>query len=131
MKDQVRCANCNGFLGSPWLPIYVDGKGLCKSCSKKTVDAGGKLDRCSKCGDLFTIGDWDWGRKNQPDTLGFFVPCDTCNKPQRLCEECWNNSDDCPECEERREQEQWCVLCDLPLVNLTPEEQQRHQDSHK
>lgn len=70
MKDQVRCANCNGFLGSPWLPIYVDGKGLCKGCSKKAVDAGGKLDRCSKCGDLLTIGDWDRGRKNHPTRSG-------------------------------------------------------------
>jgi hypothetical protein len=59
---------------------------------------------CTKCGEVLDPKrDLDWGRKNQPDTLGFFVPCDTCKKPQRLCEDCWNNTDDCNECEEKAE----------------------------
>ena len=80
---------------------------------------------CDRCGDPITpsIGD-DNGQ-------GFQVSCDTCKKPLRLCEDCWDNSDDCPECEDRRDEEQRCVLCDMPLVNMTPEVQQRHRDSHK
>jgi hypothetical protein len=59
------------------------------------------------------------------------VRCDTCGRAMEVCDECWNNSDDCPECENLRDEEQWCVLCDLPLVNMTLEEQQRHRNSHK
>ena len=59
--------------------------------------------RCTKCGHPLTNEDLDWGRKNQPDTLGFYVNCDTCNKPQRLCVYCWNDTDDCNECEDKAE----------------------------
>jgi hypothetical protein len=75
--------------------------------------------RCEHCAEPLVEGETE------------HVRCDTCKRPMTVCDDCWNNSDDCPECEDRREQEQWCVLCDMPLVNMTPEEQQRHWDSHK
>ena len=87
---------------------------------------------CTRCGEVLTFEhDIAWGRPGKLETLGFFVPCDTCKKPQRLCEYCWNNTDDCNECEERREKEQWCPLCDLVCVNMTPEEKQQHMAAHK
>ena len=82
--------------------LWIDGQQRCEHCAEPLVE----------------------GETEQ-------VRCDTCKRPMTVCDDCWNNSDDCPECEDRREQEQWCVLCDMPLVNMTPEEQQRHRDSHK
>jgi hypothetical protein len=45
---------------------------------------------CDHCGDPI-------------EAEGFAVKCDTCKKPQRLREHCWNNADDCVECEDRAE----------------------------
>jgi hypothetical protein len=87
---------------------------------------------CTKCGEVLDpVEDLDWGNKNRPHTIGFFVFCDTCGKPQRLCAYCWNDTDDCNECEESREKEQWCPLCDLVCVNMTPVEKQQHMAAHK
>jgi len=81
---------------------------------------------CTKCGGtLDPKKDLDWGG-SRTTTLGFYCDCDTCQLPQRLCEFCWNTSDDCNECEEQREREQWCPMCDTPCVNLTPEEKKSH-----
>jgi len=59
------------------------------------------------------------------------VDCETCGLPLRLCDDCWNSEDHCNECQERREREQWCPLCDLVCVNMTPEEKQQHMAAHK
>jgi len=56
---------------------------------------------CDHCGELLTDKDRD--NTDGHDTLGFFVKCDTCKKPLRLCEWCWDNSDDCCECEAKAE----------------------------
>lgn len=82
---------------------------------------------CDHCGEVLTEKD----RDTRTDTVGFKVRCETCHRPLTLCDDCWNNSDDCPECEEKREREVWCPLCDLPLVNLSSEDRRRHRDSHK
>ena len=59
------------------------------------------------------------------------VHCDTCCRPLTECEDCWNDSDDCPECAEKREREVWCPLCDRPLMGMSSEEKQRHYDGHR
>jgi hypothetical protein len=59
------------------------------------------------------------------------VHCDTCGKPLRLCDDCWNGCDDCNECYERREKEQWCPLCDQVCVNMTPDEKKQHMEAHR
>jgi hypothetical protein len=79
---------------------------------------------CTKCGEILDpVKDLDCDR---PAYIGFYVDCDTCGLPQRLCVHCWNNTDDCNECEEQRGREQWCPMCDTPCVNLTPEEKKSH-----
>jgi hypothetical protein len=82
---------------------------------------------CDHCGEPLTENDRD-GRVNP---LGFKVRCETCHRPLTLCEICWNDSDDCPECEQKREREMWCPLCDLPLGNLSSEDRRRHYLGHK
>jgi hypothetical protein len=62
-----------------------------------------EVPTCTKCNSVLTEEDMDWGRKGQPDTLGFYVNCDTCKKPQRLCVYCWNDTDDCNECEAKND----------------------------
>ena len=59
------------------------------------------------------------------------VKCDTCGKPLRICDECWDSQDDCNACYERREKEQWCPLCDLVCVAMTPVEKQQHMAAHQ
>ena len=59
------------------------------------------------------------------------VACDTCKKPLRLCDDCWNSCDDCNACAERREKEQWCPLCDLVCMNMTEGEKRGHMAAHK
>jgi hypothetical protein len=59
------------------------------------------------------------------------VHCDTCGRPMEVCGDCFDNSDDCPECEEKREAEQWCMMCDTPMINMTPVEKRSHADSHR
>jgi hypothetical protein len=59
------------------------------------------------------------------------IECDTCKKPLLLCDDCWNDEDDCNECYERREKEQWCPLCDLVCMNMTEEEKKRHMQAHR
>jgi hypothetical protein len=85
--------------------------------------------KCDHCGDPLTDKDRD--NTDGHDTLGFNVHCETCRRPLTLCGDCWDNSDHCPECEEKREREVWCPLCDLPLVNLSSEDRRRHYLGHK
>ena len=54
--------------------------------------------KCDRCGDVLTERDRD-DRPAGDNTPGFKVNCDTCKKPLILCEDCWNNSDDCNDCE--------------------------------
>jgi hypothetical protein len=81
---------------------------------------------CDHCGQVIVPGKWD-----DNEDGGFNVHCDTCGKPLLECVDCWNNSDDCIECEERREAEQWCPMCDLPCVAMTWEEKRRHVEAHR
>jgi hypothetical protein len=83
---------------------------------------------CDNCGEPLQATIIIYGDAH-PGT--FDVNCDTCGRPLRLCNDCWSNSDDCNECQERREKEQWCPLCDLACVNMTPEEKQQHMADHK
>jgi hypothetical protein len=85
--------------------------------------------RCEHCAKALTDSDRD--NTDGHDTLGFHVRCDTCKRPMTVCRDCWDNSDDCPECEEKREAEQWCMMCDTPMINMTPEEKRSHADSHR
>lgn len=75
--------------------------------------------RCEHCAEPLVEGETE------------HVRCETCHRPLTLCECCWNDSDDCPECEEEREREMWCPLCDLPLVNLSSDDRRRHYLGHK
>jgi hypothetical protein len=56
---------------------------------------------CTHCGELLTDKDRD--KTDGHNTLGFFVKCDSCKKPLRLCEWCWDNSDNCCQCEAKAE----------------------------
>jgi len=83
---------------------------------------------CDNCGEPLQATIIIYGDAH-PGT--FDVNCDTCGLPLRLCDDCWNSEDHCNECQERREKEQWCPLCDLACVNMTPEEKQQHMAAHK
>jgi hypothetical protein len=83
---------------------------------------------CDNCGEELQATIIIYGHEH-PGT--FDVHCFTCNKPLRLCNDCWNDTDDCNDCWELRDKEQWCPLCDLPCVNMTPEEKKSHMAAHK
>jgi hypothetical protein len=83
---------------------------------------------CDICGDklqaTITIGGSEFEATHD-------VNCDTCKKPIRICDDCWNDEDDCNECYERRKKEQWCGLCDLVCLAMTDDEKRQHMADHK
>jgi hypothetical protein len=76
---------------------------------------------CDHCGEVIVPGKYD-----DNEDGGYNCHCDTCGKPLLECEACFDGSDDCVECEERRDKEQWCPMCDAPTVNMTPAERSLH-----
>jgi hypothetical protein len=53
--------------------------------------------RCEHCAEA--LADSDRDNTDGHDTLGFNVRCDTCKRPMTVCHDCFDHSDDCPECE--------------------------------
>jgi hypothetical protein len=56
------------------------------------------MNTCDICGDplqaTVTIHGTDFPATHH-------VKCDTCSKPLTLCDNCWNDEDDCNECYEK------------------------------